>query len=114
MNIDDRLLARAKALAAVTGRPLGAVIDDALRVLLARADHGQGMGPVELPTYGGSGLQPGVDLENKEALAALLEAGDAEHDPARRVAKQRDYLQRLRTLVDTETLRSGEMRQQAP
>lgn len=28
---------------------------------------------VEIPTYGGSGLQPGVDLEDKAALAELLD-----------------------------------------
>jgi hypothetical protein len=26
----------------------------------------------ELPVFGGSGLQPGVDLEDKESLASLL------------------------------------------
>ncbi|WP_157073263.1 hypothetical protein [Kribbia dieselivorans] len=29
-----------------------------------------------IPTYGGSGLQPGVDLEDKAALADLLDAED--------------------------------------
>jgi hypothetical protein len=26
-----------------------------------------------LPTYGGSGLRPGVDLEDKDSLAEILE-----------------------------------------
>lgn len=74
VTIDDGLLRRAKEQAARTGRSLGAVIDDALRVLLIdrpRADRA-----VELPTDGGSGLRPGVDLEDKDALAALLDASE--------------------------------------
>lgn len=71
VNIDATLLRRAKELAARRGRPLGDVIDDALRVLLAerRPDSGA---DVTLPVFGGSGLLPGVDLEDKDALAALL------------------------------------------
>lgn len=72
VNIDDELLARARALAAVTRRSLGDVVDDALRVLLAeRAERRAAAIP--LPTYGGSGLRPGVDLEDKDSLAEILE-----------------------------------------
>jgi hypothetical protein len=71
LSIDDRLLKQAKREAARTGKPLGAIVDDALRVLFAR---GAGRRPpVRLSTDGGSGLQPGVDLENKDALAELLD-----------------------------------------
>ena len=75
VNIGDRLLARAKALAVKTGRPLGEVIDDGLRLLLTQAEAGRRAGDVDLPTFGGGGLQPGVDLEDKDALAAMLDAG---------------------------------------
>lgn len=81
VSIDDNLLAEAKALAARTGRPLGAVVDDALRVLLI--DRTSTRAPVEIPTYGGSGLQPGVDLEDKEALAELLGDNLIPGDPRR-------------------------------
>ena len=73
MNIDPDLLAEAKVIAARTRRPLGAVLDDALRAMLSRA--GSGAAPaarVALETDGGSGLQPGVDVEDKDALAELL------------------------------------------
>ncbi len=54
-----------------SGRTLGDVIDDALRAAFAR--HPDGCRPsVELPRFGGSGLQPGVDLEKMDALATLL------------------------------------------
>lgn len=71
VNIDDALLQAARERAARSRRSLGDVVDDALRVLLAeRPDERP---PVELPTYGGSGLRPGVDLEDKDALAELLD-----------------------------------------
>ena len=79
VNIDDALLDEMRTLSAKTRRPLGDLIDDALRAMLAqRASTGKAR-RVVLPTDGGSGLQPGVDLEDKEALAELL--GDDE--PAR-------------------------------
>jgi hypothetical protein len=71
VNIDDGLLGRAREVAVRTGRSLGDVVDDALRVLLIER-HEAERGAVDLPTSGGSGLQPGVDLEDKEALAELL------------------------------------------
>lgn len=84
MNIDDSLLVAAKERATRTGRPLGAVIDDALRVLLT--DRAPRAGRFVLPTDGGSGLQPGVDLEDKEALADLLDRADNQ-TPRRRAAR---------------------------
>ncbi|GBE67322.1 hypothetical protein MFM001_37840 [Mycobacterium sp. MFM001] len=72
VNIDDHLLAQAKVLAARTSRSLGAVLEDALRVMLRRSDDEQSRGDFRLPTHGSGGLQPGVDLEDKEALAELL------------------------------------------
>lgn len=71
MNIDDALLRRLKEFAVRSGRSLGDIIDDALRVFLSEPRQG-GRQPVDLPVFGGSGLRPGVDLEDKEALAALL------------------------------------------
>ena len=77
LTIDDHLLGEAKAVAARTNRSIGSVFEDALRQMLARADGPPSTAePVSLPTDGGSGLQPGVDLENKEQIAELL--GDNE------------------------------------
>ena len=45
---------------------------DELRLLLAQSQDGA-TAAVALPVYGGSGLRPGVDLEDKEGLDALLE-----------------------------------------
>lgn len=72
VTIDDDLLAGAKALALETRRSLGDVLDDALRLLMTRRDDCANA-EVELPVFGGSGLRPGVDLEDKDALAELLD-----------------------------------------
>lgn len=73
VNIEDHLLAEAKVLAVKTSRSLGAVVDDALRAMF-RGNAEQGAGEAfQLPTHGAGGLQPGVDLEDKEALAELTD-----------------------------------------
>lgn len=72
VNISDDLLAEAKLLAAKTHRSLGAIVDDALSVLLRRDDSESGVGEWTFPTGGAGGLQPGVRLDDREALADLL------------------------------------------
>lgn len=72
LNISDDLLAEAKVLAARTHRSIGAVVDDALRVLLRREATPAAGQPWTFPTAGAGGLQPGVNLEDRQALAELL------------------------------------------
>ncbi|HEX3779342.1 MAG TPA: CopG family transcriptional regulator [Pseudonocardiaceae bacterium] len=79
VNIDPHLLAEAKAVAARTGRPLGAVLDDALRVLLVERAEEARRAEFSLPSFSGSGLQPGVDLTDKEQLAELLGDNQPNH-----------------------------------
>jgi len=73
IRLDDALLADAKALAVRTGRTLTAVIEGALRETLARSRR-TGRQCVVLPTFAGSGLQPGVDLDDSAALLDLMES----------------------------------------
>lgn len=79
VNIDDRLLRQAKLEATRSNRSLGDVVDDALRLLLAPAGRGRPAPQLDLPVFGGSGLRPGVDLEDREGLAALLDDKAATH-----------------------------------
>lgn len=72
VNIDDHLLAEAKQLAARSHRPLGEILNDALRVLLVERPPRGRRGRVRLPVDGGSGLQRGVDLDDREAMAELV------------------------------------------
>ncbi|MDP3969159.1 MAG: ribbon-helix-helix protein, CopG family [Nocardioides sp.] len=73
VTIDDELLARAKVRAAETRTSLGSVLEDALRAHLDEqvAPSAPAVLPVFRPTT--PGLLPGVDLDDSDALARLLE-----------------------------------------
>lgn len=73
IRLDDQLLARAKEHAARTGRTLTAVIEDALRRALADANRSPDRPVPVFPTFGGDGLQPGVDLADSAALLDLMD-----------------------------------------
>ena len=68
VRLDEPLLADAKRLAAETGRTLTAVLEDALREVLARRRRTKPGGRVKFTTFQGKGLHPGVDLDNSAAL----------------------------------------------
>ena len=78
IRLDDQLLAEAKRLAARTGRSFTALVEDALREVLARQGAAGRQAPVRLTTAGGRGVLPGVDLDDSAALLELLEGS---HDP---------------------------------
>ena len=74
IRIDNELLAEAKAVAARTGRTLTRVIEDALRETLARGkSNRRDQDKVELPTFNGSGLRPGADLDSSAELLELMD-----------------------------------------
>lgn len=72
VNISDDLLAEARVIAARSRRSLGDVVDDALRLMFGQ--HRRDSTPTKwtFPTDGAGGLQPGVNLADKQALAELL------------------------------------------
>lgn len=81
VNISDELLLAAKRRAHSAGRPLGWVIDAALRRELATGRRAGERPPV--PVFqGGSGPRPGVDLTSNQALAEALD-GDLPVDERR-------------------------------
>lgn len=67
IRIDDALLAEAKEIAAKSGKPLAAVIEDAVRESFARRRQQKPSPPIELPTWDG-GVLPGIDLDKTSAL----------------------------------------------
>ena len=75
VDLPDDLLSAAKERAAREGRSLSDVVGDAIRNSFARTAEAVG-GQVELPTFGGSGMQPGVDLDHSAALLDLMERND--------------------------------------
>ncbi|HET8987798.1 MAG TPA: type II toxin-antitoxin system VapB family antitoxin [Humibacillus sp.] len=83
VNIDDRLLAEAKLIAARQHRTIGSVLEDALRELIDKESTPSERADFVLHTFTPerTGLLPGVDLEDKELMADLLES-DAGNAPA--------------------------------
>lgn len=76
IRIHDDLYARVRSRAAATGRTIGEVVEDALRTAFANADVP--MPDLEpLPTFGGSGVLPGVDIGSNAALAEVMDEGTA-------------------------------------
>lgn len=76
VNIDEHLLAEAKLIAARTHRTIGSVLEDALRKLLSdNTSPSPNNEPYTLPDFSRGGLQPGVDLYDKDQIEALLDDG---------------------------------------
>ena len=74
IRLDDPLLREAKREASRSGMTLTAMIEEALRERLARtASNAEPRQPVRLKTVGGSGLCPGVDLDDSAALLDLMD-----------------------------------------
>lgn len=74
IDLEDQLLTDAKLLAERTGTTLTAVIEDALRERLARQSVPADGKRTQLPTVGGNGLLPGVDLDDSAALRERMDA----------------------------------------
>jgi hypothetical protein len=77
ITLPDPLLAQARRHAAATGRSLTAFVADAVREALARRTRPGERLPVRLTTFAGSGVQPGVDLDDSRALSDLIDGTDA-------------------------------------
>lgn len=78
VRLDDDLLRAVKRYAAEHQLTLTAVLEQALREMLALRQELKRRQPVRLPTFKGRGLQPGVDLDDSAALLALMERADAD------------------------------------
>jgi hypothetical protein len=73
IRLDDQLLTEAKRLALESGRTLTAVVEDALRELVARRKESPKARKVRLPSDGGRGLRPGICLDDNAALRDMME-----------------------------------------
>jgi len=71
INIDEHLLAEVKQIAAREHRTIGSVLEDALRRMLGGDTTLAPVAEFFLPTHGAGGLRPGVDLEDRDAMAEL-------------------------------------------
>ena len=73
IRLDDALLSEAKRYAAKTGYTVTGLIEDALRETLARHAANGARKRIEVTTFGGSGVRPGVNLGSNAALLDLMD-----------------------------------------
>ena len=71
LDLDDELLARAKALAAIERKSLTRLIEEGLSLRLRRPRAGGGALPAVPVFIGGAGMRPGIDpCSNRSMLDA--------------------------------------------
>lgn len=75
LNLDDDLLTRAKHRAAEERRTLTSLVEDGLRALLETRPE-RPRRSVVLPTFGGDGPAPGLDLADARALRDVIYEDD--------------------------------------
>lgn len=74
IRLDGALLREARREASRSGMTLTALIEEALRERLARtASATEPRSRVRLPTVGGRGVAPGVDLDDSAALLDVMD-----------------------------------------
>jgi len=76
IQLDDDLLAQATKLAREKGCDLSRLIEETLRDKIAPRPPIAQQTIVRLITVGGTGVRPGVDLNNSAALLTLMEQGE--------------------------------------
>ncbi len=77
IRLEESLLRQVKDHAMKSGTTLTAVIEEALRVFLAKRCSASPRRPVKLTTVKGKGLRPGVDLDSTADLLDLMDEADA-------------------------------------
>lgn len=77
IRLNEDLLTAVKIEAARTGRTMTSVIEEALRLSLARRPETEARSRITLPVFEGRGLQPGVDLDDTASLLDLMDGSGA-------------------------------------
>lgn len=77
IRIDEALYRRLKAKAAQTGRTVSDLIEEAVRAALRPSTKRESQDLPALPTYGGGGVLPGVDLASNVAVREAMDEGVA-------------------------------------
>jgi hypothetical protein len=81
IRLDEDLLKEAKRVAIDSGKTLNEVIEDSVREAMLRRRAGTKRKKIDLPTFDGNGVLPGVDLYDSGSLWELMDETDA--DPGR-------------------------------
>jgi hypothetical protein len=79
LEIDEKLLAAAEQEAIRRGRSLSALVELALSAFVGPMPRtgNAPQGRVDLPTFRGQGLRPGVNLDDSAALLELMDSPNA-------------------------------------
>ena len=72
MRLDPALLTAAKRHALETGQTLTSLIEAGLREVMAKP-RSQRVREVKLPTVGGRGVRPGIDINDNSAVLDYME-----------------------------------------
>lgn len=73
IRIDDELYRTLKTRAAASGRTVAQVIEDAVRAGLAQEADAEDADLAPLPTFGGGGVSPGVELRSNAAAREAMD-----------------------------------------
>jgi hypothetical protein len=76
VRLDEELLNEARRCAAEERTTLTAVLERALREMLARKKQLRDRPRRRLPSFKGGGLQPGVNLDDSASLLDLMDQAD--------------------------------------
>jgi hypothetical protein len=74
ITIDDHLLQEAKAEALRTNRTLGEIVAEGLQSVLGRREKPNRQPRTSLVTFKGSGVLPGIDLDDSAELLSRMES----------------------------------------
>jgi hypothetical protein len=74
--LDEEIVHELEQVAADRGKPLTSFIEDVLRDILRR-ERSPSPKAFDLPTFRGTGLHPGVDLDDSPSLLDTMERPDA-------------------------------------
>jgi hypothetical protein len=77
IRIDDELLSQVKRVAAETRQTMSQVIEQAVRESLTLRRRKSDSKLFRVPTFRGSGLRPGVNLDDSSGLLDIMEGLDA-------------------------------------
>ena len=77
ITIEDHLFRKAKEEAVRTNRTLGEIISEGLRSVLGQRGKSDRQPRVSLVTFKGSGVLPGIDLDDSGDLLTQMERSDA-------------------------------------
>jgi hypothetical protein len=74
--LDEEIVHKLEQIAADHGEPLTSFLEEVLQDILRREQSRQRKS-LELPTFRGTGLHPGADLDDSASLLDLMERADA-------------------------------------